>query len=229
MSPDFESDTIAALATPPGPGALAIIRVSGEKALTLCAALFSGKRSIGLTRADRYHGRMVDPDGRDAADGKTIDEVILHTYVAPRSFTGENMVEINCHGGLLVVERLLDLLLRHGARLAAPGEFSKRAFLNGKLDLVQAEAIADIITAHSSRGLALSLAHLYGDMSLKIKEISNFLRESCALLELELDFSDEVQLADRTQLELRLDAAAEELRSVLAGYHYGQLLREGRG
>lgn len=227
MSPDFESDTIAALATPPGPGALAIIRVSGEKALTLCAALFSGKRSIGLTRADRYHGRLVDPDGSDAADGKTIDEVILHTYVAPRSFTGENMVEINCHGGLLVVERLLDLLLRHGARLAAPGEFSKRAFLNGKLDLVQAEAIADIITAHSSRGLALSLAHLYGDMSLKIKEISNILRESCALLELELDFSEEVQLADRTQLELRLDAAEDELRSVLAGYHYGQLLREG--
>ncbi len=229
MSPFPENDTIAALATARGPGALAIIRLSGPQSLSLCAALFAGRRSIDLTRADRYHGRLVAPKGGSGEAEVAIDEVILHTYPAPNSFTGEDMVEINCHGGRLVIERLLELLLLFGARMAAPGEFSKRAFLNGKLDLMQAEAIADIIAAPSRRALDLSLAQLHGDISLKINEICDILRESCVLLELELDFSDDEVLTDRGQLEERLKTAAGEVDNILSGYHYGQLLREGAG
>ncbi len=229
MSPYSENDTIAALATAHGPAALAIIRVSGPDALQICAALFTGRRRINLKRADRYHGMLVEPEVGCGEAAEVYDEVILHTYPAPHSFTGEDMAEINCHGGLLVVERLLGLLLRRGARLAAPGEFSKRAFLNGKLDLLQAEAVADIIAAPSRRALALSLAQLHGDISLKINKLSDYLRTSCALLELELDFSEGEVLADRAQLEEKLNEAAGELRTILAGYHYGQLLREGVG
>ncbi len=220
-------DTIAALATPPGIGALAIIRLSGQESLKIAGEIFNGRDGVTSRNPGRFYGEIIkENNGKDGAE-RRLDEVVLHSFIAPHSFTGEDMVEINCHGGALVVERILALLLRKGARLAAPGEFSKRAFLNGKIDLVQAEAIADVISSQSSKGLELSLAHLHGDLSQKISRMGAMIRQSCALLELELDFSEDIQFADRAQLDNLMNVLARELEEIVSSYHYGRLLRDG--
>ncbi|HNW59254.1 MAG TPA: tRNA uridine-5-carboxymethylaminomethyl(34) synthesis GTPase MnmE [bacterium] len=224
MSNEAHNDIIAALATPPGTGALAIIRLSGAGCRALCAALFSGRAGVDGAKAARFHGYLCDPA---APDGREVDEVVLHSYIAPHSFTGEEMIEINCHGGMVVVRRLLELLLQYGARLAEPGEFSRRAFLNGKIDLIQAEAIADLIAAHSRRDADLSLAQLHGGLSAALQRLTAGLRAGCALLELELDFSEEVEFVERGQLTALMQAALAEIDTILATYNYGRIVREG--
>jgi tRNA modification GTPase len=222
-----ELDTIVALATPPGTGALAIIRLSGADALAIAEKIFSGRDGIARDKAARYYGEIVQQQNGLDTGRHRIDEVILHTFIGPHSFTGEDTVEINCHGGVLVVERLLGILLQKGARLAEPGEFSKRAFLNGKIDLLQAEAIADVISAQSGQGLELSLSQLHGDLSSIIKKLGAEIRECCALLELELDFSEDIEFVDRRRLAELLGTVDKELGATLAGFRYGRMLREG--
>lgn len=226
-----DREIIVALATPPGSGALAIIRISGKGCRTWFAPLFAGRPGIAGMKSARYYGRLVEPQAETGlaagAPLRELDEVIVHTYCAPHSFTGEDMVEINCHGGMVVVQRILERLLRHGARLAQPGEFSRRAFLAGRLDLLQAEAIADLIAARSSRGADLSLQQLHGALSQRIRDLAATLRQSCGLLELELDFSEEEIFADRALLQERVDTALATLAAILATWRYGRVLREG--
>ena len=148
----YEQDTIAAIATPVGEGAVAIVRVSGPDAERITANVFvRGEGKNGKLASHRlYHGRIQDPDSR-----KFLDEVLLAVMRKPRSYTGEDIVEVYCHGGAFVVRRVLELVLARGARHAEPGEFTKRAFLNGRIDLAQAEAVLDIIQARTERGVDL--------------------------------------------------------------------------
>ena len=223
MNPS-DQDTIVALASPAGRGAIAIIRVAGPEAIAITSTIFAGRRSITPERAGRYYGEIL---AREEGRPQSIDQVVIHTYIAPHSYSGEDIVEINCHASPLIIEEILALLLRQGARLAAPGEFSKRAFLNGKIDLLQAEAVADLIAAESRAALQLSLAQLHGQLSEELQRAAADIRQAAALLELELDFSEDVEFVGRQPLQRLLTAIEARIGEILATFHYGRTLREG--
>ncbi|MGI9860641.1 tRNA uridine-5-carboxymethylaminomethyl(34) synthesis GTPase MnmE [Moorella naiadis] len=217
-------DTIAALATPPGEGGIGIIRLSGSQAVAIAGKIFNPRQGPGLA-ASRSHflrlGLIQDPD-----TGETIDEVLISVMYGPHSYTAEDVVEINCHGGALATARVLQLVLRQGARLAEPGEFTRRAFLNGRLDLAQAEAVLEVIRARSSQGLQAAMAHLQGQLSGKIKELSTGLTGILAAFEASMDFPEEVGPVDQEKLqELRQILAGVE--KLLASWEEGRLLSEG--
>jgi tRNA modification GTPase len=215
-------DTIAAIATARGRAALAIVRLSGPEACRIAAACFRGADLQGVPSHTAHFGYVLSPEG------EPIDQAVATVFRAPRSYTGEDLVELTCHGGDLAPQLILETLLHHGARLAEPGEFTLRAFLNGKLDLAQAEAVADLIHAGSMRAHRVSLAHLQGRYSEQLQRLRSDLLELCAYVELELDFSDEdVEFADRTQLEALLDRTERLLRDLLRSYRLGELLRDG--
>lgn len=218
-------DTIAALSTPVGVGALAVVRLSGEKAFDICDKIFRGKKTVNeLEHSYAQFGRVVDPSMADLK----IDDVVVTKFKAPQSYTGENIVEISCHGGNYVVQKILAALIAAGARTAQPGEFTRRAFLNGKLDLLQAEAVADVIHSQTEKSLALSSSLLAGELSKKLDKISQELRTQCSLLELELDFADEdVEFADRTLIKENVDNLLISVDSLLNSFDYGKLIREG--
>ncbi len=216
------SDTIAAIATARGKAALAIVRVSGAQAIEVAARCFQG------ADLSKVYSHTLHVGLWSAPDGDALDQVVCSVFRAPRSFTGEDMVEVSCHGGDYVVTLVLQSLLAAGARLAAPGEFTQRAFLNGKLDLVQAEAVADLIHASSSRAHRASVDSLRGRYSKTIDELRMALLDVCALAELEIDFSDEdVQFADRRALRSLLHNTQRLLTHALASYALGELVREG--
>ncbi len=214
------SSTIAALATPPGVGALAIIRVSGPQALEVVQACTQRPHPLEPRRATLVRVR--------SASGLVLDEAVATWFAAPASFTGEDVVELCCHGGLLVVRRVLERLLACGARPAEPGEFSRRAFENGKLDLTQAEAVMDVISAGSD--LALRAAHnqLHGVLSRRVEEAADRLLSITAHVEAYIDFPEEDIAPDTcSSLLAGLDAVATSLRALLATADEGRLLREG--
>lgn len=215
-------DTIAAIATPPGTGALGVIRISGETAIGLVRQVFAGK-DLGLQESHTLHfGTIVDEEGR------VIDEVLASVFRAPRSYTGENSVELSCHGSPYVLTKVLELLVRKGARLARPGEFTLRAFLNGKMDLSQAEAVADLIAANSEQAHKLAMRQMRGGYSHAIRQLRDQLVEFASLLELELDFSEEdVEFADRTELSALVGRIAELVRSMQASFQLGNVIRHG--
>ena len=216
------SDTIAAIATARGKAALAIVRVSGAQAIEVAARCFQGA-DLSKVYSHTLHVGLWHAPGGDA-----LDQVVCAVFRAPRSFTGEDMVEVSCHGGDYVVTLVLQSLLAAGSRLAAPGEFTQRAFLNGKLDLVQAEAVADLIHASSSRAHRASVDSLRGRYSKTIDELRMALLDVCALAELEIDFSDEdVEFADRRALRSLLHNTQRLLTQALASYALGELVREG--
>ncbi len=216
------SDTIAAIATARGKAALAIVRTSGSRALAIASKCFQGQDLTQATSHTLHVGLWQDKAGR------TVDQVVCAVYRAPRSYTGEDMVEVSCHGGDYVVALVLQSLLAAGARLAAPGEFTKRAFVNGKLDLVQAEAVADLIHASSARAHRASVDSLRGRYSQTIEALRTALVDICALAELEIDFSDEdVAFADRETLRRLLQDTQRLLAEALASYALGELVREG--
>src|SRR5947207_4550749 len=197
-------DTIAAIATPLGEGGLAVIRVSGAQALTISDRIFSpvGKSSLKPTDAASHTVQF----GHVVHGGKTIDEVLLTVLRAPRTFTREDIVEITCHGGILPAKMVLDAALANGARLAEPGEFTRRAFLNGRIDLAQAEAVADLI--HSRTELALRAANeqLEGKLSKRINALRDQLLATLAHIEAHIDFPDEDIAPDtRDELLVRLE------------------------
>jgi tRNA modification GTPase len=213
-------DTIAAISTPPGEGAIAVIRLTGPDAITLARGIFRG-RTTSLTARTLHFGEFAE-------NGERLDEGLLAVFRAPRSYTGENMAEIHCHGGILVTARLLEALLRAGARAAEPGEFTRRAFLNGKMDLTQAEAVMDVIRASTPRALRAASEQLEGRLGAEIEKIRAALLAVVAHLEAYIDFPEEgisphagaALLADIQSVSTRVDALLGTARE-------GRILREG--
>ena len=217
-----QSDTIAAIATARGRAALAVVRLSGPDAVAIAAECFRGKE---LTVADSHTAHVGYFIG---GDGVEIDQVVVTVFRSPRSVTGEDVVEVSCHGGDFASQLILRRLLESGARMADPGEFTQRAFINGKMDLAQAEAVADLIHSSSSLAHRVSVAHLQGRYSEVLNELRSELLDLCAFVELELDFSEEdVEFADRGRLDRLLVRSEGLLDELLSSYRLGSTLRDG--
>ena len=217
-----ENDTIAAIATARGRAALAVVRVSGPEAIEIVDRCFRGEDLTTVESHTAHVGYLVGEDDNE------IDQVVTTVFQAPRSATGEDVVEVSCHGGDFAPQMILESLIAHGARMAEPGEFTERAFLNGKMDLAQAEAVADLIHASSSMAHKVSLQHLQGRYSERLEELREELLELSAFIELELDFSQEdVEFADMDRLHELLDSAEELLETLLNSYQTGEKLRDG--
>ncbi len=219
-------DTIAAIATPLGEGGLAVVRLSGERALAIADECFVpvGKSSLKPTAAPTHTIHY----GRIERNDKVIDEVLVAVMRAPRTFTREDVVEITCHGGLLPVKLILDAVLAGGARLAEPGEFTKRAFLNGRIDLAQAEAVADLIHARTELALSAANEQLAGKLSQRINQLRDDLIKTLAHVEAHIDFPDEDIAPDtKSQLLQRLDGGVAFMNELLKTANEGQILRRG--
>jgi len=219
--------TICAQASASGPGAVSIIRLSGANSLTILDNIFRpASGSSGMASRPGYkmvYGTLFDP-----ACGDTVDEVLVSVFHAPHSYTGEESAEIYCHGSDYIVSCILRLLIAAGARMAAPGEFTQRAFLNGKLDLAQAEAVADLIASESKAAHDVALQQLKGGFSSELKQMRSELVDIVALMELELDFSEEdVEFADRTRLRSLVDAVQSHIRSLTDSFAYGNAIKNG--
>lgn len=223
MAHRIEQETIVALVTPPGKGSIAALRISGPRAFACVNALLPRERALKNLPSNHVALAWLH-----AANGEALDQVTLVCYRAPRSYTGEDVVEIFCHGGKLIPNLIIEQLCAMGARLAQPGEFTQRALLNGKLDLIQAEAVVDLIDAESPAYLHGALAHLEGAFSRKLGELREKLLHACALLELGLDFSEEdVEFADRAELRNELLQLDKMITNLLNGFARGQALQEG--
>ncbi len=221
----FDQSTICAISTPPGVGAIATIRIAGENAFLITDQVFhspkAGKK-LAEQKANSIHFGII-------ADGKeTIDEVVVALFRAPHSFTGEDIVEISCHGSVFIQQQILQLLISKGARMARPGEFTQRAFLNGKMDLSQAEAVADLIYSTNASAHKVALKQMRGGFSNEIKKLRDQLLHFIALVELELDFSEEdVEFADRKQL-VELSTKIEVLIKQLSdSFRLGNAIKNG--
>ena len=216
-----DSDTIVAPATPTG-GALCIIRMSGENAIAICDKVFRGRKPLTqAATATILYGDIIDGD-------EVVDDVMVSVFRAPRSYTGENSVEISSHGSRYIVERILTLVIDHGARMAEAGEFTRRAFLAGRMDLSQAEAVADIIAADSQASHAIASTQMRGVYSNELQALRDKLLNITSLLELELDFSEEdVEFADRTELLSLLDFTLNRVNSLAQSFSLGNALKEG--
>ena len=219
-------DTIAAIATPLGEGGLAVLRLSGAQALSIADQSFVpvGSSSLKPTVAPSHTIHY----GRIERDGKIVDEVLVAVMRAPRTFTREDVIEITCHGGLLPAKMILDLLLEKGARLAEPGEFTKRAFLNGRIDLAQAEAVADLIHARTELAMSAANEQLAGKLSQRIEALRDDLVKTLAHIEAHIDFPDEDIAPDtKDQLLKRLEGAVTFMDTLLRTANEGQILRRG--
>lgn len=219
-------DTIAAIATPLGEGGLAVVRISGPNALAIADQCFVplGKASLTPSAAPSHTLHY----GRITRRGQNVDEVLLAVMRSPRTLTREDVVEITCHGGLLPAKLALDTVLEHGARLAEPGEFTKRAFLNGRIDLAQAEAVADLIHARTELALAAANEQLAGRLSQRINGLRDDLLHTLAHVEAHIDFPDEDIAPDtRSQLVGRLERGAQRMDELLRTANEGQILRRG--
>jgi tRNA modification GTPase len=216
-------DTIAAISTPIGEGGIAIVRVSGARAFAVADALFNSRQGP----PSQFASHTIH-FGTIGSNGETADQVMLSVMRAPRTYTAEDVVEINCHGGLLPAKKILSLCLQHGARLAEPGEFTKRAFLNGRMDLIQAEAVMDLIHARTERAQSAAIHALQGHLSTKVNEARDRLVTILAHIEAHLDFPDE-DIAPNTREKLLhdLQSAMDFLKSILATASEGQILRAG--
>lgn len=218
-----QSDTIAAIATAPGEAGIAIIRISGADSLQVADRIFT---SAGEPPSRRPPGVFIR--GIIKSDGRILDEVILLIMRAPHSYTREDVVEIQCHGGFVTARRILQAVLNHEVRLAEPGEFTKRAFLNGRIDLVQAEAVLDLIRAQSDRSAAAAIEQLEGNISILFDDIYNKTLGVCASLESGIDFSEDEMPPTLISDEIRqLRAILEQIRGMQETWEEGHLLREG--
>ena len=214
-------DTIVALATPPGMGAIGVIRISGSHAIEIVDRHF---RSKNLREQDSHSLHV----GLFREDNKVLDEVVVALFKAPKSYTGEDVVEISCHGSSFILEQVLQALIRSGARLAKPGEFTLRAFLKGKLDLTQAEAVADLIASNTEASRNAALHNIRGGFSVVLQQLREQLIKFSSLIELELDFSQEdVEFADRTQLRELLTAAQKTVATLLSSFQLGNVIKNG--
>ncbi len=214
-------DTIVALATPPGVGAIGVIRLSGVKAIEIVNSLFPSK-DLSVQPTHTLHVGFLKENG------VILDEVVLSLFKGPRSYTGENVVEISCHGSPYIHQQVIEACLKSGARLAKPGEFTQRAFLNGRLDLTQAEAVADLIASNTAASHKTALQNIRGGFSNALKELREQLIQFSALIELELDFSQEdVEFADRTRLKQLVDSARYQTNTLLQSFKLGNVIKNG--
>ena len=220
----FTDGTICAPATIPGTGAISIIRVSGKEALTIADKIIhlSGG-SLAETEGYRLrYGTIFE------ADGSVLDNVIVSVFRAPHSYTGENSVEISCHASRFIVNSILEGLVNAGARIAAPGEFTRRAFVNGKMDLAQAEAVADVIASQSAASHKVAMNQLKGGFSSELKSLREKLLKMTSLLELELDFSEEdVEFASRSELEALVNEALTHIGRLTESFSRGNAIKNG--
>jgi tRNA modification GTPase len=221
----YKQDTIAAIATPPGEGGVAIVRISGTDAEAIAARIFirSGTKSGELDSHRLYHGKIRDPRSE-----RLIDEVLLTVMREPRSYTGESIVEIHGHGGAFIARQVLGVVLAQGARQAEPGEFTKRAFLNGRLDLTQAEAVLDLIRARTDKSAELALQQARGQLSNWVHELRDELIDLLVQVEAAIDFpEEEIELLRRPELMDKINALVKKINDVSATYDWGKLFREG--
>jgi tRNA modification GTPase len=218
-----DADTISALSTPAGEGGIGIVRMSGQKARHILTRIFkpwAAKSSLLPRRL--YLGRIVDPQSMQA-----IDEVLAVYLNKPHTYTREEMVEIHCHGGFAVQQAIVRLTLREGARLAEPGEFTKRAFLNGRIDLLQAESVLDIIESETEEELSRAMDSLSGQLSRKLEALNGSLRSLLAEIEAYLDFPDEELVLSSSGTEVEIDSIVQELSRLIVSYYEGRGVREG--
>jgi tRNA modification GTPase len=219
-------DTIAAIATPPGKGGIGIVRISGDQAIALADRIFlaSGGRKLSESPSHKIHyGHIVDPSSEEI-----VDEVLVSIMKAPRTYTRENTVEINCHGGPLPVRRVLELVINNGARLAAPGEFTRRAFLNGRIDLSRAEAVADVINALTDQARKAAVEQLRGSLSTRLTALRDEMINLTAHVEAHIDFpEDDIESVDLEEIKSRTDSIINQLRELVDGSRNGVILREG--
>ena len=221
----IQNDSIIALATPSGVGAIAVIRISGKDAIEICNKQFrSIKKEKDLNEAKSHtlhFGNIVDGD-------RVIDEVLVSLFKGSNSYTGETTVEISCHGSVYIQQEILQLFLGKGCRMADPGEFTLRAFLNGKIDLSQAEAVADLIASNSAASHQVAIQQMRGGFSSEIKELRQELLNFASLIELELDFSEEdVEFADRTQFRVLVEKIRTALKRLIDSFSLGNVLKNG--
>jgi tRNA modification GTPase len=219
-------DTIVAISTPVGEGGIGIVRLSGSKAVTLAGRVFRSAKGkdLSVVKSHTIHyGAVVDP-----VTDEPVDEVLITVMRAPRTYTREDVIEINCHGGIIPLRTILRILIREGARLAEPGEFTKRAFLSGRIDLSQAEAVIDVIQAKTNHAERLALRQLEGRLSDKIHGIRERVAELCARVEAYIDFpEEEVEGVEGERMALAIGDVAEQLSALSRGYDEGRLFREG--
>ncbi|AUS07012.1 tRNA uridine-5-carboxymethylaminomethyl(34) synthesis GTPase MnmE [Pseudotamlana carrageenivorans] len=220
----INQDTIVALATPSGAGAIAVIRLSGKDAITLAEAQFksvSGKRLAKQPTHTIHLGHIIEGD-------RTIDEVLVSVFKNPNSYTGEDVVEISCHGSQYIQQEIIQLFLRHGCRMATAGEFTLRAFLNGKLDLSQAEAVADLISSDNEASHQIAMQQMRGGFSSEIAKLREELLNFASLIELELDFAEEdVEFADRSQFKELISRITFVLKRLIDSFAVGNVIKNG--
>mgnify|MGYP001056836794 CR=1 FL=1 len=220
----LDTSVICAISTPQGNGAIAVVRLSGDECIALCDKVFqspANKKLIDQQPNTIHFGTLKD-------GGKIVDEVVVALFKAPHSYTGEDVVEISCHGSVFIQQQILQLLSKNGARLAKPGEFTLRAFMNGKMDLSQAEAVADLIASTSSSSHKVAIQQMRGGFSSEIVNLRDRLLHFISLLELELDFSDEdVEFADRKQLNELLNNIQVLIQKLLKSFDLGNVIKNG--
>ena len=222
------TDTIAAIATPPGEGGISVIRVSGENTFTIIEKIFSSTEEkftpvvIGSFNSHTVHFGYISDEGN------LVDEVLITVFKSPGTYTGEDVVEISSHGGTFVAAKILRLLFKQGARLAEPGEFTKRAFLNGRMDLSQAEAVADLIHAKTESAHESSIKQLEGSLSHYVSKVKEDILNAVSLVELELDFAEEdLEFVHKKELRDKLTAIIGDIEKIIASYITGRVIREG--
>lgn len=220
----MEQDTITAISTPLGEGAIAIVRLSGEHAITIANKIFQGQDLVEVSSHTIHYGKIIDPIKEEI-----IEEVMISVMRAPKTFTKEDVVEINCHGGIASVNRLLELVLANGARLAEPGEFTKRAFLNGRIDLSQAEAVMDLIRAKTDKAMNVALKQLDGKLSTLVNQLRQKLIETVAHVEVNIDYPeyDDVEEMSNNMLREKTEEVYREVEQLLSMAKQGKILREG--
>ena len=215
-------DTIAAVATASGLGAIAVIRISGTEAIDIAARLFKGKNLLKVASHTAHLGYICDENGRP------VDQVLVTVFVGPNSYTREHVVEISCHGSPYIQQQLMELFMRNGARMARQGEFTLRAFLNGQLDLAQAEAVADLISSDSTASHELAMKQIRGGFSNEIKKLREELIHFASLIELELDFGEEdVEFANRKDLQELVERILGIIRKLMDSFQLGNVLKNG--
>ena len=220
----IQNDSIIALATPSGIGAISVIRISGEDAIDILSKFFtsiSGKLLKNQKSHTIHLGHIVD-------NSQVIDEVLVSVFKNPRSYTGENVVEISCHGSSFIQQEIIQLFLNNGCRMADNGEFTMRAFLNGKMDLSQAEAVADVIASNSAAAHQMAIQQMRGGITNELKELRAQLLDFAALIELELDFSGEdVEFADRAKFKELVSTITSVLKRLIESFSFGNAMKNG--
>ncbi|MFZ5987479.1 MAG: tRNA uridine-5-carboxymethylaminomethyl(34) synthesis GTPase MnmE [Bacillota bacterium] len=220
----YKEDTIAAISTPQGTGGIGIIRISGENAFEIAQKIFKGKKDFEQLKTHTIsHGKIIDPKS-----GDTVDEVLIAKMKKPNTFTKEDVVEINCHGGMVVLKNILELVVNQGARLAEPGEFTKRAFLNGRIDLSQAEAVIDLINSKTNESSRAAVNQLEGKLSRRLKEARSKLIELLAHIEVTVDYPEhDVEEITGQKIYKEIKEVKEKLYNIIKGFEKGRIIREG--